>query len=111
MINLSQMKTSIIKKNSKNYKITTQAYIPGSCAQNNYKTVGSFNNNFISHNTSSSTSKKLLNSQINKINSNEKNLLKKTKIIIKKQILIRKELKMIINIWTQISSFQMIVIF
>ena len=85
MINLSQMKTSIIKKNSKNYKITTQAYIPGSCAQNNYKTVGSFNNNFISYNTSSSTSKKLLNSQINKINSNEKNLLKKTKIIINKK--------------------------
>ena len=85
MINLSQMKTSIIKKNSKNYKITTQAYIPGSCAQNNYKTVGSFNNNFISYNTSSSTSKKLLNSQINKINSNEKNLLNKTKIIINKK--------------------------
>ena len=85
MINLSQMKTSIIKKNSKNYKITTQAYIPGSSAQNNYKTVGSFNNNFISYNTSSSTSKKLLNSQIHKINSNEKNLLKKTKIIINKK--------------------------
>ena len=82
MINLNQMKASIIKKNSINYKITTQAYIPGSSAQNNYKTVGSFNNNCISYNTSSSTSKKLLNSKVNKINLNEKHLPKKTKIII-----------------------------
>ncbi len=84
MINLNHMKTSIIKKNSKNYKITSQAYIPGSNIQSNYKTVGSFNNNFISYNNSSSTSKKIMNSQIKKINSNEKNLLKKTKIKINK---------------------------
>ena len=85
MINLNQTKTSIIKKNSKNYKITTQAYIPGSSAQNNYKTVGALNNNFISYNNSSSTSKKIMNSQIKKINSNEKNLLKKAKIKINKK--------------------------
>jgi hypothetical protein len=85
MINLNQMKTSIIKKNSKNYKLTAQAYIPGSSAQNNYKTFGSFNNNFISYNNSSSNSKKILNSQIHKINSNEKNLSKKTIIIINKK--------------------------
>ena len=85
MVNLNQMKTSIIKKNSKNYKLTAQAYIPGSSAQNNYKTFGSFNNNFISYNNSSSNSKKILNSQIHKINSNEKNLSKKTIIIINKK--------------------------
>ena len=82
IINLNQTKTSIIKKNSKNYRITTQAYIPGSSFQSNYKTVGSLNNNFINYSSSSSNSKKIMNSQINKINSNEKNLLKKTKIII-----------------------------
>ena len=49
MINLNQMKSSIIKKNSKNYKISSQAYIPSSSIQSNYKTVGSFNNNFISY--------------------------------------------------------------
>ena len=87
MININQMKTSFIKKNSKNYKITTQAYLPGAGVQNNYKTVGSFNNNFINYNasSSSSTSKKLLNSKIKKINSNEKNLIKKTKNIINKK--------------------------
>jgi len=85
MINLNQMKSSIIKKNSKNYKISSQAYIPSSSIQSNYKTFGSFNNNFISYNNSSSTSKKLMNSQISKINSNEKNLLKKTRIKINKK--------------------------
>ena len=85
MINLNQTKTSIIKKNSKNYKITTQAYIPGSSFQGNYKTVGALNNNFISYNNSSSTSKKIINSQIKKKNSNEKNLLKKAKIKINKK--------------------------
>jgi hypothetical protein len=66
MINLNQTKSSIIKKNSKNYKISTQAYIPSSSLHNNYKTVGDFNNNFISYNNSSSTSKKIINSQIKK---------------------------------------------
>jgi len=94
MINLNQMKSSIIKKNSKNYKISSQAYIPSSSLQSNYKTVGSFNNNYISYNNSSSTSKKLMNSQINKINSNEKNLLKKTKIKInKKKVNTNKKIK------------------
>ena len=85
-------KPSIIKKNSKNYKINTRSFIVGlNNLQKKYKTYGHLNNNKINNNNNDCNiilNKNIFNTQNDKLNSNENNNILKTKLInIKKKII------------------------
>ena len=83
-------KPSIIKKNSKNYRINTRSFIVGlNDLQKKYKTYGHLNNNKNNNNNCNIIlNKNILNTQNDKLHSNEKKNMPKTKLInIKKKII------------------------
>ena len=92
IINMNLPNPSIIKKNSKNFRINTRSFVIGlDNLQKNYKTLGHFNNNKKNNNNCNINSfiiNKNILEQKDKINSNEKNNKPKTKLInLKKKII------------------------
>ena len=89
MINLNLTKATIIKKNSKNYKINTRFLLTKTKNNqntfNNFKTFAALKNKMNNYNSSILTDKKIKSNQIIKLNSNEIKLTQKTKAVINKK--------------------------